>query len=426
MSATRTSSHPASIGQGELIVMIALLMSLNALCIDGMLPALDDIARELGAESGNQRQLVVGVYLLANGLGCLLPGSFADRFGRKPVIMVALAAYALFSLIVATLDSFGALLVARGLQGLFCAGLIVAPNAIIRDQFEGDRMARIMSSVSAVFITVPVIAPSLGQAVLLIAGWRWIFVGLACLAGLAALWAWLRLPETLHPENRQRIEVPAILGNMRLALLNRISVGYVLGAALLLGGVFGYVNSAQQLIGEHFGAGRWFPLVFGGTAAMMAVSNVVNARIVERFGARRVSHMGVIVFIFVSVAQVWASIVHDGELAWFLPLMAMNLALLGFLGANFSSIAMQPFARIAGAASSVQTFFRMFGAALVGIVIGQAYDGTARPFAFALLIGSSAALVLVLFSERGKLFRRLNAPGGPGVPQVAAELSCAG
>ena len=426
MSATRTSSHPASIGQGELIVMIALLMSLNALCIDGMLPALDDIARELGAESGNQRQLVVGVYLLANGLGCLLPGSFADRFGRKPVIMVALAAYALFSLIVATLDSFGALLVARGLQGLFCAGLIVAPNAIIRDQFEGDRMARIMSSVSAVFITVPVIAPSLGQAVLLIAGWRWIFVGLACLAGLAALWAWLRLPETLHPENRQRIEVPAILGNMRLALLNRISVGYVLGAALLLGGVFGYVNSAQQLIGEHFGAGRWFPLVFGGTAAMMAVSNVVNARIVERFGARRVSHMGVIVFIFVSVAQVWASIVHDGELAWFLPLMAMNLALLGFLGANFSSIAMQPFARIAGAASSVQTFFRMFGAALVGIVIGQAYDGTARPFAFALLIGSSAALVLVLFSERGKLFRRLNAPGGPGVPQAAAELSCAG
>lgn len=426
MSATRTSSHPASIGQGELIVMIALLMSLNALCIDGMLPALDDIARELGAESGNQRQLVVGVYLLANGLGCLLPGSFADRFGRKPVIMVALAAYALFSLIVATLDSFGALLVARGLQGLFCAGLMVAPNAIIRDQFEGDRMARIMSSVSAVFITVPVIAPSLGQAVLLIAGWRWIFVGLACLAGLAALWAWLRLPETLHPENRQRIEVPAILGNMRLALLNRISVGYVLGAALLLGGVFGYVNSAQQLIGEHFGAGRWFPLVFGGTAAMMAVSNVVNARIVERFGARRVSHMGVIVFIFVSAAQVWASIVHDGELAWFLPLMAMNLALLGFLGANFSSIAMQPFARIAGAASSVQTFFRMFGAALVGIVIGQAYDGTARPFAFALLIGSSAALVLVLFSERGKLFRRLNAPGGPGVPQVAAELSCAG
>jgi DHA1 family bicyclomycin/chloramphenicol resistance-like MFS transporter len=420
MSATAATHQPTSIGPRELVVLIALLMSLNALCIDGMLPALDDIARELGAEAGNQRQLIVGVYLLANGLGCLLPGSIADRFGRKPVVMVALAAYALFSLVVAMVDNFTLLLVARGLQGLCCAGLMVAPMAIVRDQFEGDKMARTMSSVSAVFITVPVIAPSLGQAVLLFAGWRWIFVGLACLAGLASLWAWLRLPETLHPDFRQRIDVPAILGNMRVALLNRASIGYVLGAALLMGAVFGYVNSAQQLIGEHFRAGRMFPVVFGGTAAMMAVSNIVNARIVERFGARRVSHAGVIVFILVSAAQVWAAIAHDGELAWFLPLMATNLALLGFLGANFSSIAMQPFARIAGAASSVQTFFRMFGAALVGIVIGQSYDGTARPFAFALLIGSSAALVLVLFSEKGRLFRRLNAPGGPGVEQVEA------
>jgi len=418
MSTVTASHHPETIGQRELVVLIALLMSLNALCIDGMLPALDDIARELGAEAGNQRQLIVGVYLLANGLGCLLPGSFADRFGRKPVILCALGAYALFSLIVAMVDSFALLLVARLLQGLFCAGLMVAPMAIVRDQFEGDKMARTMSSVSAVFITVPVIAPSLGQAVLLFAGWRWIFVGLACLAGIAALWTWLRLPETLHRDYRQKIDVPAIVGNMRVALFNRISIGYVLGAALLMGAVFGYVNSAQQLIGEHFHAGRMFPVVFGGTAAMMAVSNIVNARIVERFGARRVSHTGVIVFVFVSAAQVWASIAHDGELVWFLPLMATNLALLGFLGANFSSIAMQPFARIAGAASSVQTFFRMFGAALVGIVIGQSYDGTARPFAFALLIGSSAALVLVLFSERGQLFRRLNAPGGPGVPLV--------
>jgi DHA1 family bicyclomycin/chloramphenicol resistance-like MFS transporter len=396
-------------------------MSLNALCIDGMLPALDDIARELGAESGNQRQLIVGVYLLANGIGCLLPGSFADRFGRKPVIMFALGAYALFSLIIATVDNFYLLLVARGLQGLCCAGLMVAPTAIVRDQFEGDKMARTMSSVSAVFITVPVIAPTLGQSVLLFAGWRWIFVSLACLAGLAATWAWTRLPETLHREHRQQIHFSTITRNMRIALFNRASIGYVFGSMLVMGGVFGYVNSAQQLIGEHFGAGRWFPVVFGGTAAMMAVSNIVNSRIVERFGARRVSHAGVIVFIVVSMGQVWAATHRDGQLAWFLPLMATNLALLGFLGANFSSIAMQPFARIAGAASSVQTFFRMFGAALVGIVIGQAYDGTARPFAYALLICSSLGLALVLFSERGRLFRRLNAPGGPGVPLVAMD-----
>jgi MFS transporter, DHA1 family, multidrug resistance protein len=412
--AIEASEHDRrSMGQRELVMLVALVMSLNALAIDGMLPALDEMARELGAEAGNQRQLVVAVFLLANGIGCLMPGAFADRFGRRPLLLFALAVYVVFSVLVSLVHDFTLLLVLRGLQGVLGSGLAVVPMAIIRDQYEGDKMARLMSLVSAVFITVPVIAPSLGQAVLLFAGWRWIFVALAVLAVLAAGWVWWRLPETLHPEDRQAINLPTIVRNMGTALFHRAAVGYVLGTALLLGGVFGYINSAQQLIGEHFGAGDMFPLVFGGTAAMMAVSNIVNSRIVERFGARRVSHSGVLMFIVVSMLQVWAAYFHDGDLMWFLPLMAMNLGLLGFLGANFGSIAMQPFSHIAGAASSIQTFFRMFGAAVVGLVIGQAYDGTAKPFALALLIGSVSALLLVSYSEKGKLFRRLNPPQKP-------------
>jgi DHA1 family bicyclomycin/chloramphenicol resistance-like MFS transporter len=410
MATTALPRDKRTLGQRELVVMVALLMSLNAFAIDGMLPALDEMARELGAEEGNRRQLVIAVYLLANGLGCLVPGSFADRFGRRPLLLLSLCSYTVLSLLIALIHDFTLLLVARGVQGLLTAGLMVVPMAIIRDQYEGDRMARLMSLVSAVFITVPVIAPSLGQAVLLFAGWRWIFVLLSVIAVFASIWVWFRLPETLDPVHRQNINVPIIVRNMRVALINRASIGYVLGTMLLIGAVFGYVNSAQQLIGEHFGVGEMFPIVFGGTAAMMVVSNVINSRIVERFGARRVSHTGVLVFIVVSAVQVWAAHYRPDSLAWFLPLMATNLGLLGFLGANFGSIAMQPFAKIAGAASSIQTFFRMFGAALVGLVIGQAYDGTARPFAHALLICSIGALLLVLYSEKGKLFRRLNPP----------------
>ena len=404
------SHDKRSIGQRELVVMVALLMSLNALAIDGMLPALDDMAFELGAGEGNRRQLVVAVYLLANGIGCLVPGAFADRFGRRPLLLLSLGAYAAFSLLIALVQDFGVLLALRATQGMLTAGLMVVPNAIIRDQYEGDRMARLMSLVSAVFIAVPVVAPSLGQAVLLFAGWWWIFVVLAGLSLVASAWVWTRLPETLDPAYRQRIDLPVIARNMRVALINRASIGYVLGTMLLIGAVFGYVNSAQQLIGEHFGVGEMFPLVFGGTAAMMVVSNLVNSRIVEKFGARRVSHSGVMVFIVVSMVQVWAAHYRPDSLAWFIPLMATNLALLGFLGANFGSIAMQPFATIAGAASSIQTFFRMFGAAVVGLVIGQSYDGTARPFAHALLICSTGALLLVLYSEKGRLFRRLHPP----------------
>src|SRR5690606_1722239 len=146
---------------------------------------------------------------------------------------------------------------------------------------------------------------------------------------------------------------------------------------------------------------------------MMAVASIVNSRIVERFGARRVSHTGVLVFIVVSAVQLWAAHYRPDSLAWFIPLMSINLGLLGFLGANFGSIAMQPFARIAGAASSIQTFFRMFGAALVGLAIGQAYDGTARPLAMALLSCSLLALAFVLYSEKGRLFRRKYPPRQP-------------
>ena len=166
---------------------------------------------------------------------------------------------------------------------------------------------------------------------------------------------------------------------------------------------------AQQLIGEHFGAGDDFPLLFGLTASTLAFSSFVNSRIVERFGARRVSHTGLIAFIAIAALQVYAALFHGQSLAWFLPLMAANLCLLGFLGANFGSIAMQPFFDTAGSASSVQAFIRMSLGAILGIIIGQTYNDSALPLALALLLCSLGSLLLVLYSERGKLFRRLNA-----------------
>jgi DHA1 family bicyclomycin/chloramphenicol resistance-like MFS transporter len=221
----------------------------------------------------------------------------------------------------------------------------------------------------------------------------------------------LRLPETLHPEYRQAIAVRTVAANMAEAATDRLGMGYALAGALLTAGIFGYINSAQQLVAEHLGAGDTFPLLFALMAGGMAVANFSNSRIVERFGARRVSHAALLLFIAVSSAQVYQSF-RGGETLWqFVPLMATNMALLGFMGANFGSIALQPFARIAGAASSFQSFLRMAVGALLGGLIGQAFDGTARPLALALLLTGVASLLLVLNAEKGRLFRRLIPPG---------------
>ena len=406
-TAIHSSDGPArTIRRGEFVALMAAVMSLGALAIDAMLPALDEIAGSFGIDDPNRRQLVVGVYLLATGVGCLVPGSLSDRFGRRPLLFAAFGFYVVTSLLCAIAPSYDVLLALRVIQGLGTAGLGVIPAAVIRDRFEGDAMARLMSTIFIVFMVVPVLAPTFGQAILEIGDWPWVFVGMAALAALVAAWTWFRLPETLARESRQPLDFRSVATNLPATFRTRVAIGYVLGSGLTFGAMFGYINSAQQLVGEHFGAGDDFPFIFGATASTLAVSSFANSRIVERFGARRVSHTALVTFIAVSALQVYAALFRGQSLEWFVPLMAANLCLLGFMGANFGSIAMQPFQATAGAASSAQSFIRMSMGAGLGIAIGQFYDGSAKPLAFALLACSLISLALVLFSERGVLFRR--------------------
>ncbi len=411
------SSPPAkpavsrTIGPREFVGLMAMLQALQALAIDAMLPALARISHDLGATSANQRQLVVGLFLIFAGIGSLLPGTLADRFGRRPVVLSCVVGYVVLTIAAALVTSFDALLVTRALLGLASAGLAVLPPAIIRDRYEGDQMARLQSSIAMVFMIVPMIAPTLGQAVLLVAGWRWIFGMMAALGSIVLVWTWLRLPETLHPGHRQMIHPVAMARSMHQILTTRIAIGYVLGMALLQGALFGYINSAQQLVAEHFGAGTRFPAIFGGMALMMATTSFINSRIVERFGARRVSHSALFVYIGASLIQL-ALATSGRETLWsFIPVMTVNMCLLSFVSANFSSVAMQPFARSAGAAASAQAFIRMIMSSVLGSLIGAAYDGTARPLAVGLSGAGGVAMALVLFSERGRLFGQTRPPG---------------
>lgn len=403
-SATVQRREPPRLGERELIWMMALLMALNAFGIDAILPALDEMAGTLGAQ-GNSRQFVVGAYLLAAGIGTLVPGAFADRYGRRPVLFVGLATYIALSVACALVSTFDQLVVLRAMQGFFAASIIALPPAIIRDQVGGDKMARLMSLIFVIFLLVPAVAPSIGQGIMLALGdWRWIFIAMAVAGCAMSAWVYVRLPETLHPDDRQDIRIPVIARNMKSAVTLRETIGYTLGSALVFGGLFGFINSSQQLIGEAFGAGEKFPLIFAICAGCMALANWSNSRIVERFGARRVSHAALFAFIAVAAVQYWFASRPDEGLWTFVPLMAANMSLLGFIGANFGSIALQPFRHIAGAASSAQGFLRMTSGAALGAYIGYSYDGTAEPLALALLITAVLSLAFVLFSEKGELF----------------------
>ena len=407
-------------GETELIWLMAMLMALQAFGIDAILPALDDVALALGVP-GNERQFVVGIYLLTAGLGALVPGALADRFGRRPIVLASIGVYIVLSLASALVTSFEALLAVRAAQGFFGAGIVALPPAIIRDRVGGDKMARMMSLIFVIFLMVPAIAPSIGQVVLLVADWRAIFALMAVQGVLVGAWVYFRLPESLAPEDRVPIRPRTIAANMGRALSLRSVTGYVFGSALVFGALFGFINSSQQLVTDGFGAGDVFPIVFGICAGSMAFASWSNSRIVERFGARRVSHTAVLAFIAVASVQVFFAFQPEESLYVFVPLMAVNMALLGFIGSNFGSIAMNPFFAIAGAASSAHSAVRLSMASLLGAAIGYAFDGTARPLALSLLAAGIGCLVLVLVSEKGKLFGPPEAPMRLGTTPQAAE-----
>jgi DHA1 family bicyclomycin/chloramphenicol resistance-like MFS transporter len=198
MTSPAPRSEKFPMGELEFVVMMASFQALQALAIDVMLPALGAISTDLHLADPNQRQLIVGVFLICSGLGSLFPGALADRFGRRPVVLTAITTYVLLSMVCAVSASFELLLIARGVMGFVTSAMIVMPMTILRDRFEGDRMARSQSLIAMTFMVVPMIAPMLGQTVLLFAGWRWIFGIMGVLAACVFTWAWMRLPETLH------------------------------------------------------------------------------------------------------------------------------------------------------------------------------------------------------------------------------------
>ena len=387
--------------------MMASLMSLNALAIDIMLPALGLISDDFALPNVNDRQWTITSYIYGMAMGSILYGSLADRYGRKPVLLVTIGIYTLFGILCALAWDYDLLLIGRFIQGLAASAMGVLANSIIRDRYDGDAMARSMSTIMMVFMIVPITAPLLGQLVLHIAPWKAIFLVLST-AGLATfLWVMTRLPETLHPDDKTPIRARSVGSAWYGVIFNRNSFGHVIASGLMMAPLFAYIASAQQIFFDIFDAGDIFVYIFALSAGTMSVASFTNSRIVMRFGARRVSQSALIFFILVSIIHFALAEAGWLNLWSFTAVLVPSMAMVGFTGANFSSIAMQPFGRTAGVASSFQNFARSGLSSVIGAAIGLQFDGTVLPLATGFMVCGIGSLAFVFWAEEGKLFQRV-------------------
>jgi DHA1 family bicyclomycin/chloramphenicol resistance-like MFS transporter len=382
-------------GMREFIAMMAALMASNAVAVDAMLPALPDIGSSVGIVEDNQRQLVITFYLVGLGAAQLFYGPLSDRFGRKPVLTASLLLYAVFSLLAGLAGSFTLLLAARVLQGAAAAGTRVIAISVIRDRFHGSRMAQTMSFISIVFMLVPVLAPSLGQAVLVVAGWRTIFIMLALYGLLVLGWTLSRLPESLPRDRRRPLSFGKVREAVAITLTNPLSIGNTVAVTLVMGGLFAFINSIQQIIFDVFGRPDLIGAVFASIAGPMALSSYCNGRFVQRVGARRMSFYGLCGFIVVASLHLTIAYFLGEDLVTFIILQAAMMGTCGLIMGNLGSIAMLPMGHIAGTAASVQGLITTVGGALIGLIVGQLFDGTTLPlltgFVLCGILGFAAA-----------------------------------
>lgn len=395
-------------GQKQMTALLALSMALTALGIDLMLPAFGEIRADfdLAPDSTAVAGLVTAYFLGLAG-GQLVYGPVSDRYGRKPTLYVGYAVYGIGALAAAVAPSLALLLFARFVWGLGAAGPRVITQAVIRDTYEGDAMARAMSMIMAVFVLIPIFAPTIGDAVSSATSWRWLFV--ACFAAVVGMSFWaLRLPETLRPEHRMELRFGRVAKAARVVVSHRQTLAYTLSMTALYGAFTTFIGSSEAIISETFDQGDNFPIIFGGIGVMIGTGMLANARLVSRFSARRVVHTIFFVYLAAGAAFVTLAQATGGRPPLWSFLLIMGFLVMGhaLLIPNCNSIAMVPMAAVAGTAASIMGATQIAGGAILGAITDRAFDGTVRPMAYGFLGYGFLAFLLMLWGENGRLFDR--------------------
>lgn len=411
MSSPRADSPPhPGLGFVPFVLMIAALQAMAALGVDSMLPNLPAMSDTFHLTQDNERQLVITAYLIGFGLPQIIYGPLADRYGRRPVLLAGCLIYVAFSALAAFSPTFPLLIAARVLQGIGAAATRALPNSIIRDCYVGRQMAKVMSLSFMIFMAVPMLAPSLGAAIALVASWRWVFGVLTLFGAAVAIWVFFKLPETLHEEDRTPIIPSRMAHSFAVALRSRQGMGYAGAMTFLIGALFGFVNSVQQVFEQVFGQPKVFPIAFALMAGCMSLASLLNAWLVGRMGMRPVSHRALIGFIVINVFHAAIAITGHETVVTFAILQAAAMFAFGLMSGNFGAMAMEPLGHVAGAAASLQGMVSALGGSLIGFYIGQQFNRTTIPITLGYALCGCLTLLCVLYAEGGKLFQTHHLP----------------
>jgi MFS transporter, DHA1 family, multidrug resistance protein len=388
----------------EFIALVAMLTALVAMSIDTMLPAVGLMASDLHAANPNDRQFIVLAFFAGMMLGTLIFGPVSDSVGRKPAIYAGLVFYIIGAVVCMFSTSFPILIAGRLIQGFGAASPRIVSMAMVRDGAKGAEMARIMSFVMSIFMLVPILAPSIGQLVLYVASWRYIFTGFIVAAIIGCVWLATRQVETLDKENRLPFSAGKLAASATQVISNPVSFGYTVAVGFIFSAFTAYLGTCQQIFADQYNQGDYFALWFGGLAVGIAISMILNGKYVVSVGMRKLSKWALWGFVIDWGVMLLLCLIFNGHPP--LPLLGIILFISfftsGMIFGNYNAMAMEPMGHIAGMAAAVSGALSSLIAVILGGLAGRYYDGTMFPLTLAFVLFGIGALVFSEWAERGR------------------------
>lgn len=382
---------------------MAALMSIAALALDALLPALDVIGLSVGTKIPAHNQLLVTLFFLGLGVGPLIFGPISDSIGRKPVVYWGFILFILASYVCVYASSLEVMVLGRILQGISLAAPRTISIAMVRDCYSGDYMARIISFVTVVFILIPIIAPAMGKAIFDFWGWEAIFHMQVVFAILVSIWFWKRQPETLAVRDRTSFRFGVFISGYKELLGYRQTMLFTFIWGFITGSFLVYLSTSQQVFQEQYELKEAFPYIFAALALTIGTATLLNGTLVLRFGMLRIVTVALTAFVFISLLYI-VLFANSGNPPFpvALTFFALQFFAVGFLFGNLRALAMEPVGHIAGIGAAISGFIATIMGVPISAFIGQYVTSSIMPMFIGFLVCGLISFAILGYFYKGR------------------------